>query len=136
MTVKSDAVVWDNGRNRLCLRATPYGQQYRYIDGQPCITFGVSYECAEYKGCDTFTLFDRFYINILSEMKATYNSLNGAFRIYDVGADTDGYMEFVMKNGIVSIRGQLGASYSAHSLKFDFEADQTLVGNLIREIDL
>jgi hypothetical protein len=62
-----------------------------------------------FKGCDTFTLFDRFYSSIVNEMKNTYISLNGSFRIYDVGADTDGYIEFAMKNGKLFVKGQLGA---------------------------
>ena len=69
-------------------------------------------------------------------MKNTYNSLNGTFRICDIGADTDGYIEFVLENGIAFIKGQLGASFSSHSLKFEFQADQTLIGSLIQAIEL
>ena len=69
-----------------------------------------------------------------NEIEGTYTSLSGSFRIYDVGADTDGYIELVMTNGKLSVKGQLGASFSSHSLMFEFEADQTLVGNLLQEI--
>ena len=134
MTVKNDIVLWDNGREKLCLLTVPNEHQYKYIEGVSCITFGISYENMNFKGCDTFTLFDHFYSNIVNEMKNTYISLNGSFRIYDVGADTDGYIEFVMKNGKLSVKGQLGSSFSSHSLMFEFEADQTLVGNLLQEI--
>ena len=136
MKIKNDIILWDDGANCLWLRSIPSEQQYKYIDGHPCITFGVSYENANFKGYDTITLFDRFYNNILNEMKNTYESLNGAFRIYDIGVDTDGYIEFVMKNGIAFIKGQLGASFSSHSLKFEFQADQTLIGRLIQAIEL
>ena len=136
MTVKNDMVLWDNGIDKFCLFAVPSEQQYKYIDGLPCITFGISYENTNFKGYDTITLFDRFYNNILNEMKNTYDSLNGTFRIYDIGADTDGYIEFVVKNGIVFIKGQLGASFSSHSLTFEFEADQTLIGIFIQAIEL
>jgi len=136
MTIKNDIVLWDNGVNHLCLLSIPSEQQYKYIDGCPCITFGITYENTNYKGYDTFTLFDRFYNNILNEMKNTYESLDGTFRICDIGADTDGYIEFVVKNGIVFVKGQLGASFSSHSLKFEFPADQTLIGRLIQAIDL
>ncbi len=136
MTVKNDVVLWDNGTNRLCLLTVPSEQQYQYIEGLPCITFKIFYENTDFKGCDTFTLFDHFYINILNEIKATYDSLIGSFRICDIGADTDGYIEIIMKNGIVSINGQLGASFFSHSLKFEFEADQTLIGSLIQAIKL
>jgi len=136
MTIKNDIVLWDNGVNHLCLLSIPSEQQYKYIDGCPCITFGITYENTNYKGYDTFTLFDRFYNNILNEMKNTYESLDGTFRICDIGADTDGYIEFVVKNGIVFVKGQLGASFSSHSLKFEFQADQTLIGRLIQAIDL
>ena len=99
MTVKNDIVLWDNGIDKLCLLTVPNEHQYKYIEGVSCITFGISYENMNFKGCDTFTLFDHFYSNIVNEIESTYTSLNGSFRIYDVGADTDGYIEFVMKNG-------------------------------------
>lgn len=134
MTVKNDIVLWDNGIEKLCLLKVPNEHQYKYIEGVSCITFGISYENMNFKGCDTFTLFDHFYSSIVNEMKNTYISLNGSFRIYDVGADTDGYIEFVMKNGKLFVKGQFGASFSTCSLTFEFEADQTLVGNLLQEI--
>ena len=136
MAIKNDVILWDDGANCLCLLTIPSEQQYNYIDGQPCITFGVFYENANFKGYDTFTLFDHFYNNILNGIKNTYDSLDGTFRICDIGANTDGYIEFVVKNGIASIKGQLGASFSSHSLKFEFQADQTLIGRLIQAIEL
>ena len=136
MTIKNDIILWDDGANCLCLLSIPSEQQYKYIDGHPCITLGVSYENANFKGCDTITLFDHFYNNILNEIKNTYESMNGTFRICDIGADTDGYIEFVVKNGIAFIKGQLGASFSSHSLKFEFQADHTLIGHLIQAIEL
>ena len=136
MTIKNDIILWDDGANCLCLLSIPSEQQYKYIDGLPCITFGVSYENATFKGYDTFTLFDRFYNNILNELKSTYDSLNGTIRICDIGADADGYIEFVVKNGVAFVKGQLGASFSSYSLKFEFQADQTLIGRLMQAIEL
>ena len=136
MTIKNDMILWDDRANCLCLLSIPSEQQYKYIDGLPCITFGVSYENATFKGYDTFTLFDRFYNNILNGMKNTYESLNGNFRICDIGADTDGYIEFVAKNGVAFVKGQLGSSFSSYSLKFEFQADQTLIGRLMQAIEL
>ena len=136
MTIKNDIILWDDGANCLCLLSIPSEQQYKYIDGLPCITFGVSYENATFKGYDTFTLFDRFYNNILNELKSTYDSLNGTIRICGIGADTDGNIEFVVKNGVAFVKGQLGASFSSYSLKFEFQADQTLIGRLMQAIEL
>jgi hypothetical protein len=136
MTIKNDIILWDDGANCLCLLSIPSEQQYKYIDGLPCITFGVSYENATFKGYDTFTLFDRFYNNILNELKSTYDSLNGTIRICDIGADTDANIEFVVKNGVAFVKGQLGASFSSYSLKFEFQADQTLIGRLMQAIEL
>ena len=136
MTIKNDLILWDDGVNYLCLLSIPSEQQYKYIDGLPCITFGVSYENATFKGYDTFTLFDRFYNNILNELKSTYDSLNGTIRICDIGADTDGNIEFVVKNGVAFVKGQLGASFSSYSLKFEFQADQTLIERLMQAIEL
>lgn len=136
MTIKNDIILWDDGANCLCLLSIPSEQQYKYIDGLSCITFGVSYENATFKGYDTFTLFDRFYNNILNELKSTYDSLNGTIRICDIGADTDGNIEFIVKNGVAFVKGQLGASFSSYSLKFEFQADQTLIGRLMQAIEL
>ena len=136
MTIKNDIILWDDEANCLCLLSIPSEQQYKYVDGLPCITFGVSYENATFKGYDTFTLFDRFYNNILNELKSTYDSLNGTIRICDIGADTDGYIEFVVKNGVAFVKGQLGASFSSYSLKFEFQADQTLIGRFMQAIEL
>ena len=136
MTIKNDIILWDDGANCLCLLSIPSEQQYKYIDGLPCITFGVSYENATFKGYDTFTLFDRFYNNTLNELKRTYDSLNGTIRICDIGADTDGNIEFVVKNGVAFVKGQLGASFSSYSLKFEFQADQTLIGRFMQAIEL
>ena len=136
MTIKNDPILWDDGVNCLCLLSIPSEQQYKYIDGLPCITFGVFYENANFKGYDTFTLFDHFYNNILNGIKNTYDSLDGTFRICDIGAYTDGYIDFVVKNGIASIKGQLGASFSSHSLKFEFRAAQTLIERIMQAIEL
>jgi len=136
MPIKDDVILWRSEKDRLSIFAVPTEQQYKYIDGLPCITFGISYENADFKGYDTFTLFDHFYFNIINDIKTAYASLNGSFRIYDTGADTDGYIEFVMKNGIVFIKGQLGASFTSHALIFEFEADQTVIGNLLQVIGL
>ena len=135
MTIKKDVVLWDNGAPRLCLLPVPSEQQYKYIEGCYCITFGISYENENFKGFDRFTLFDPFYSRTITEIKNAYTSLNGTILIDDNGADTDGYIEFVMKNGIVSVKGQLGASFSPHSLTFAFEADQTLIGIIIQAIE-
>ena len=69
MTIKNDIILWDDGANCLCLLTIPSEQQYNYIDGHPCITFGVFYENANFKGYDTFTLFDHFYNSILNGKK-------------------------------------------------------------------
>lgn len=134
MTIKNDVILWNNGKDSFSFFKIPAEQQYKYIDELPCITFGILYECTNYKGCDTFTLFDRFYTKTVSTIEKTYRSLNGAFRIEDIGADTDGYIDFEMTKGHLYIKGQLGASFSSHSLRFEFEADQTLVGNLLQTL--
>lgn len=134
MTIQKDTVLWDNDKVRFCLLQVPFEQQYKYTEGLPCITFGISYEDENYKGCDTFTLFDHFYSDIVSAIEKAYRALSGGFRIADGGADTDGYIDFEMKNGRLYIKGQLGASFSSHSLRFEFEADQTLIGKLLHDL--
>ena len=57
MTVKNDIVLWDNGIDKLCLLTVPNKQQYKYIEGVSCITFGISYENMNFKGCDCRSFF-------------------------------------------------------------------------------
>lgn len=134
MTTSKDTVLWDNGIDKFCLLSLSNEQQYKYIDGVPCITFSILYENRNYKGCDTFTLFDHFYISKMNEIEEVCRCLNGAFRIDDNGADTNAYVDFNIKNGRVSVKGQLGASFSAYSLNFEFEADQTMVETLLKAL--
>ena len=136
MTIKNDIVLWDNGADKFCLLAIPNEAQYKYIDDIPCITFGISYENFRFKGYETFTLFDKFYTDTIEKMGTIHHSLNGAFRICDVGADTDGYIDFEMNNGKLLVKGQLGATFSSHSLQFEFEADQTLLTTLLKGIKI
>ena len=67
-------------------------------------------------------------------MKTAYRKLNGSFRLYDNGADSDGFVDFEMKNGKLYVDGRLGATFATHSLTFEFEADQTLVEPLIQSL--
>ena len=135
MTIKYDDVtLWDNGTDKFFLFAISADSQYKYISGKPCITLGIAYESEKYKGCDTFTLLDHFYDETLDAMKNTYRDLNGSFRLYDNGADTDGYVDFKMENGRLHVEGRLGATFSPYSLTFEFEADQTLLGPLIQNL--
>ena len=136
MTIKNDIVLWDNGADKFCLLAIPNEAQYKYIDNIPCITFGISYENFRFKGYEAFTLFDKFYTDTIEKMGTIHHSLNGAFRICDVGADTDGYIDFEMNNGKLLVKGQLGATFSSHSLQFEFEADQTLLTTLLKGIKI
>ena len=135
MTIRNDFVsLWDNGTDKLCLFAISLEYQYEYIIGKPCITVGIAYENKRFKGSDTFTLFDHFYIDSLEKMKTAYRKLNGSFRLYDNGADSDGFVDFEMKNGKLYVEGRLGATFSTHSLTFEFEADQTLLEPLIQSL--
>lgn len=134
MTIKTDVTLWDNGSERLSLFPVPVSQQYQYIENSPCITFGIAYENENYKGRDSFTLFGSFYEDLVRTMEEAQLSLNGSFRISDCGADTDGYVDFDMANGKLTVKGQLGASVSDYSLRFTLEADQTLVEALAQSL--
>ena len=134
MTIKEDMVIWDDCVNRLSLLTIPEDKQYKYIERKPCITFGLSYENTNFKGMDIFTLFDILYIDTVNTIENILRSQNGSFRIFDMGADTDGYLDFEMINGRLFVKGQLGASFASHSLKFEFEADQTLVSALLETL--
>ena len=44
MTILKNLVLWDNGIDKLTIFSIPAEQQYNYIDGITCITFGILYE--------------------------------------------------------------------------------------------
>ena len=136
MTIQNDVVLWDNGIDKFYLYSVPDEQQYKCIDGIPCLTFGIAYENSNYRGCDIFALFDHFYVSKMHEIKDVYSCLNGAFRIDDNGADTDGYVDFLIKNGRVLIKGQLGSSFSEYSLNFEVETDQTILIPLLKALTI
>lgn len=136
MTVEKDIVLWDNGREKLSLFPVPASQQYRYMENSPCVTFGIAYENENYKGRDIFTAFGSFYEDLLRAMQEAYRALTGSFRIADSAAETDGYVDFDLANGKLRVKGQLGASFCGYSLRFAMEADQTLVGALLRSLSV
>lgn len=130
MTIREDFIpLWDDGVIKFQAVVMPNGQ-YQYIDGRPCITVGFAFENQTFKGFDRFTLFDTYYTDLLEEMEKIWHCLNGRIRLYDMGADTDGYIDISASNGRLAVSGQLGATFSDFSLKFSFDADQTLLGLL------
>ena len=134
MTIKEDVIIlWDNGVDKFWLFSVPYAEQYKYIEGKPCITFGIAYENLSFRGQDIITIFDHYLTETVKKMKDVYENLEGEFRLYDIGADTDSYIDFKMLSlGKLSISGRLGSTYSSNSLTFEFKADQTLLKALIR----
>ena len=134
MTVEKDIVLWDDGGEKLSLFPVPDSHQYRYLENGPCGTFGIAYENENYTGRDIFTVFGSFYEDLLRAMKGAYRALTGSFRIADSAAETDGYVDFDLANGKLRINGQLGASFWGYCLHFVMEADQTLVGALLRSL--
>jgi hypothetical protein len=136
MTIKEDKVtLWDSNGNKLWLYAVPCERQYKYIEGEPCITFGIAYENASYMGCDEITIFDKYLTETIAEITKVYEEHSGEFRLYDTGADTDGYVDFkTLSRGSISISGRLGATFSSNTLTFEFVADQTLLEPLIQSL--
>ena len=136
MTIKEDTLIlWDNGGNKLWLFSVPCSQQYIYIEGKPCITFGIAYENMSFKGQDIITVFDHYLTETVNEIENVYESLDGEFRLYDLGGDTDCYIDFKMLSlGKMSVSGRLGSTYTSNTLTFEFEADQTLLKPLARSL--
>ena len=81
------------------------------------------------------TIFDRYLTETVEQIEKTYADPEGEFRLYDTGADTDGYVDFKMlSSGALSISGRVGATFSSNSLTFEFIADQTLLKPLLRSL--
>ncbi len=76
------------------------------------------------------------YVNLLKVVEDAWQRLNGNFRLYDMGSDTDGYIDVVANKGKLRIEGRLGAAFSSHSLCFCFEADQTLLLPLMQSLTI
>lgn len=136
MTIQNETVLWDNGADRFTILSVPAENQYRYFPDRPCLTVGFRYENRDYKGRDVFTFFDESYIELCADIEAAHRRLTGSFRLYDMGADTDGYIDVAVDRGRVTVKGQLGASFTSHSLRFEFDADQTLLSSLLKCVDL
>ena len=117
MTIKEDTLIlWDNGGNKLWLFSVPCSQQYIYIEG-------------------IITVFDHYLTETVNEIENVYESLDGEFRLYDLGGDTDCYIDFKMLSlGKMSVSGRLGSTYTSNTLTFEFEADQTLLKPLARSL--
>ena len=128
MTIREEQVtLWNDGSQRLLISAAPEERQYKYIEGIPCITVGFTYEDEHFKGYDEFTFFGERYTELLKTIKDVYDKLSGHIRLYDMGADTDGFIEIDVEGGKLNVSGQLGASFWFFSLKFSLDADQTLL---------
>lgn len=136
MTVDRLVVLWDNGTDKLSICPVSPEHEYKYIDGIPSVTFGISYENESFKGSDIFTLFDHFYDDTINKLRSLRDTLSGSFRVEDNGCDTDGYLDFNMSRGRLSVKGRLGATFSAHSLSFEFDADQTLTEALLKALSV
>ena len=136
MTIKEERIIlWDNGGNKLWLFSVPSVEQYEYIEARPCITLGIAYENMFFKGQDIITIFDHYLIDTVSLIKGVYDSLVGEFRLYDLGGDTDCYIDFKTRSsGKLNISGRLGSTFSSNSLTFEFDADQTLLKPLLRSL--
>ena len=127
MTVHNKISIWDDGKNQLWILPVEESSQYHYINGIPCITFDISYENSHFKGFDRFTLFDKWYADFLNGLHDAVQFSDGYLRLNDVGADTDGYIDFAVSPRGITVSGQLGASYSDFRLNFSFQADQTML---------
>ena len=137
MTINNDCVIlWDNGYERFEMTAVSPESQYRYIDGEPCITVGFRYENESFKGYDYFTFLGKPYTELIDKIKEVHRTLNGSFRLYDMGADTDAYVDFSCLEGRAEIVGRLGATFSDFALAFSMTADQTLLTGLLDQLKL
>ena len=136
MTIKEDTLIlWDNDENKLWLFSVPSSEQYIYIEGKPCITLGIAYENRSFKGQDIITIFDHYLTETVKMIENVYENLDGEFQLYDVGGDTDCYIDFKMQSsGALSISGRLGPTFSSNSLTFEFKADQTVLKPLIKSL--
>lgn len=119
---------------KFCAVAIAPDEQYRY-DGT-CISLGFTYEDSFFKGYECFTYFDQFYFDLLDKIKLLIWTQEGEFRLFDVGGDTDGFIDFYYSQRVLNIEGCLGSSTSDFSLRFRFRADQTLLSLLLSCIGL
>lgn len=130
MTVSEDVVVlWDDGKHKLKALSVPSSAQYVYPYGT-CITIGFSYENKLFKGYDHFAFFGKEYDKLIKLLESIDKTLDGQICLYDVGGDTDGYIDITCKNGKLRISGRLGATWSQFCLYFEFNADQTFLKRL------
>ena len=102
---------------------------YRYtVEGY--VTFTITVKSGEFSGASNFCISESLLKDTISALSKMYNSLKGKYQMNDY--DSDDFMCFEMENlGHMTITGQLGGSYNIPFLKYQIQADQTILGEII-----
>ena len=94
------------------------------------ITFSIKVKVGDFAGASNFCISESFLKNTISDLSEMCKNLKGKYQMNDY--DSDDFMCFEMENlGHMTITGQLGGSYNIPFLKYQIQADQTILGEII-----
>jgi len=97
-------------------------------------TFNLEVKSGLFSGNSSFCVRNDEIKKMIFDLREMYDTLKGNTILYD--NDSDSYLKFEMlKNGHLSIKGQVGGSHQDHSMNFLFLTDQTGLLDFIEELN-
>ena len=103
--------------------------EYAYTVGG-YITFSVRVIAGEFSGASGFCIAERWLKDAISNLSEMISNLRGEYQMDDY--DSDDFMCFKMKkSGHMTVTGQIGGSYNATFMKYEYCADQTVLAEII-----
>ena len=97
------------------------------------VTFRIHVVSGDFSGSTAFCVEHKTIEEFLDSLKSIYETLFGECNIIDT--DSDDFIKFqCIKNGHITVSGQIGGSYNEQFLKFCFDIDQTYLYEFITDI--
>ena len=96
-------------------------------------TYYLHVKSGEFSGGCTFCIPIYYIEKIVKEVNEILDKLKGNTCLIDY--DSDAYVRFGFEDSkLFKVEGQIGGSHQSHILKFEFEADQTILIGLKRNL--
>lgn len=96
-------------------------------------TIVVKVKSYEFAGQSTYCVSKHEIDRFCSELSNMDRDINGHTIISDF--DSDAYLEFeVERNGVLTIKGQIGGTHEYHFVKFKMDTDQTVLKEFIKDL--
>jgi hypothetical protein len=112
-------------------RATLSVEELYTVDG--CTTFRIGVISGDFSGSSNFCITGEETERIQKHLENMNGTLTGTVTIYD--SDSDDFITLELnERGQLTCKGSIGGSHRANSMRFLFQADQTILSPLIRVV--